>query len=167
MYQKWLYSCSKNYFCYTYMLIHIHSQQISCNRRPAWSIGLKVVPGSKYWSSEIILIITAIQMRITGLYIHFFLSQWRYSGDRWMEILWTEMRVRGEECPSLRVPRGSFKKVEMKLWCGLFGLSVTDSNESLVIYEKQTNCPCQPCKHNPAHELIQSVNISCRVDVIK
>lgn len=79
------------------------------------------------------------------------------------------MRVRGEECPSLRVPRGSFKKGrdEALMWIVCTDWSVTDSNESLVIYEKQTNCPCQPCKHNPAHELIQSVNISCRVDVIK
>lgn len=123
-----------------------------------------------YWAQKLCLEVNILIFRDyfnNNSYPNEDYSRWRYSGDRWMEILWTKMRVRGEECPSLRVPRGSFKKVEMKLWCGLFGLSVTDSNDSLMIYEKQMNCPCQPCKHNPALELIQLVNISCRVDVIK
>lgn len=80
----------KNIFCYTVCtdimlpethLIHFRSD-----------IGLKVVLGNKYWSSEISLINNSYPSEdyrsLQTLDSHPFLpSLWRYSGNRWMEIL--------------------------------------------------------------------------------
>ncbi len=70
-----------------------------------------------------------------------------------MEILWTEVRVREKECPFLRVAWGSFKEVEIKGWCGrVFRLWQIQMIHSWFM-KTQMNCPCQPCKHNPAHSM--------------
>ncbi len=118
-------------------------------------IGLKVLPGSQYWSWEIILINNSYPTVFTDIRFSSFFSQSMsiFSGDRWLEILWTEVRVRGEECPFLRVARGSFKEVEIKCWCGrvlrLWPIQMTHS----WFMKTQMNFPCQPCKHNPAHSM--------------
>lgn len=83
---------------------------------------------NKYWSSEISLINNSYPSEdyrsLQTLDSHPFLpSLWRYSGDRWMEILWTEMRVRGEECPFLWVSEAYLKGRDGALMWSLWTLT--------------------------------------------